>query len=255
MKRRDDHTSMGGNQHAFDSTHWSLIRQLDCPDKNQRDEAANKIFVQYWKPVYCYLRRKGYSNDQAKDMTQGFFCDVFIHRQLAQRVRQNQGRFRIYLLKALDRYVIDWHHKETARKRSPKKGVLLDLDLSEIGDLPDEGLELSPDRSFQSAWASGILHQVLENLKKAASEDGLSVHWNVFYAKVVMPILNESESPSLVELCSLYGVQNETIASNMIVTMKRKFQAQMRQCIRQYVDSEPEVDQEIGEIFHILSNG
>jgi len=27
----------------------------------------------YWKPVYCYLRCKGYDNEQAKDLTQGFF--------------------------------------------------------------------------------------------------------------------------------------------------------------------------------------
>jgi hypothetical protein len=187
------------------------------------------------------------------------FCSalykVFIHRQLAQKVRQNQGRFRGFLLKALDHYIIDWHHKETAGKRSPKQGILLDMDLSEIGELPDEGVELPPEQAFQYAWALGILHQVLGNLKKASSDGGLSVHWNVFYTKVVEPILNESDSPSLAELCSKYGVQNETIASNMIVTMKRKFQAEMKGCIRQYVDSEAEVDQEIGEIFQILSKG
>jgi hypothetical protein len=255
MRRFNDHTSIGGNQQGFDTTHWSLIRQLDCPDENQRKEVANQISLQYWKPVYCYLRRKGFPNEKAKDMTQGFFCEVFIHRQLAQKVRQNQGRFRGFLLKALDHYIIDWHHKETAGKRSPKQGILLDMDLSEIGELPDEGVELPPEQAFQYAWALGILHQVLGNLKKASSDGGLSVHWNVFYTKVVEPILNESDSPSLAELCSKYGVQNETIASNMIVTMKRKFQAEMKGCIRQYVDSEAEVDQEIGDIFQILSKG
>ena len=37
---------------------------------------VDRLLRRYWKPVYCYLRHKGYSNENAKDLTQGFFETV-----------------------------------------------------------------------------------------------------------------------------------------------------------------------------------
>ncbi|MBL7189541.1 MAG: sigma-70 family RNA polymerase sigma factor [Phycisphaerae bacterium] len=125
--RRYDQTSIGGAGGVFLTTHWSLI------EKAQTNEEGNRALIglllnKYWKPVYCYLRRKGYDNEQAKDLTQGFFHEVVLGRGLIQKADQSKGRFRSYLLLALNRYIINVREEETARKRiPPDRLVSLDL--------------------------------------------------------------------------------------------------------------------------------
>ena len=68
----DDRTTMGGAGETFLTTHWSLIEHVQRHE--DRDRALIGLLLQrYWKPVYCYLRRRGYENEQAKDLTQAFF--------------------------------------------------------------------------------------------------------------------------------------------------------------------------------------
>ena len=76
-----DQTDIGGVRDAFFTTHWSLIEGVK---KHQdRDQVLIGLLIErYWKPVYCYLRRKGYQNEQAKDLTQSFFHEVVLNRRL-----------------------------------------------------------------------------------------------------------------------------------------------------------------------------
>ena len=67
---RDDQTTMGGGQVQFLTTHWSLIETVDSDEKDENRALIGSLLKQYWKPAYCYLRRHGYGNEEAKDLTQ-----------------------------------------------------------------------------------------------------------------------------------------------------------------------------------------
>ena len=76
-----DRTDIGGEREVFLTTHWSLIEGI----QKQQDPGQALIGLllrRYWKPVYCYLHRTGYDNEQAKDLTQGFFHEVVLSRHL-----------------------------------------------------------------------------------------------------------------------------------------------------------------------------
>ena len=66
---------MGGKNEAFQTTRWSEIRNAQSPAVERKREIIDKLLTRYWKPVYCYLRRKGYDNEEAKDLVQGFFTE------------------------------------------------------------------------------------------------------------------------------------------------------------------------------------
>jgi hypothetical protein len=84
VSRRHDQTDMGGTGEVFLTTHWSLIE--DIKSKDDKDRALMDLLLnRYWKPVYCYLRHKRYDNEDAKDLTQGFFHEVVLNRNLVQR--------------------------------------------------------------------------------------------------------------------------------------------------------------------------
>jgi len=249
MQRRD-YTEMGGAGGVFLSTHWSLIE--DIKKRPDQDGALIGLLLErYWKPVYCYLRRKGYDNEQAKDLTQGFFHDIVLNLSLLQRADQSQGRFRSFLLYALNQYLMNENRRETAQKYIPKDKIV-SLNAIEPPDLPQSVIESSPEDSYNYAWVSALLDQVLSNIQRACCEEGMETHWSVFREKVVEPLLHNAAPPSLRDLCEKYGVESEKKASNMIVTVKRRFQAALKQTIRSTVASESEMAEELKEMMQFL---
>ncbi|NIP51746.1 MAG: hypothetical protein GWN94_15880, partial [Phycisphaerae bacterium] len=127
--REKDETEMGGERETFLTTHWSLIE--DVQSREDKDRALIGLLLdKYWKPVYCYLRRKGYGNEEAKDLTQGFFHEVVLSRELIRRADQSRGRFRSFLLHALNQYLIDEKRRQTSLKRIPRN-KLVPLDFTD----------------------------------------------------------------------------------------------------------------------------
>lgn len=249
MDRRD-RTDMGGGGYAFLTTRWSLIDGIQSADDQDR-ALIDRLLRRYWKPVYCYLRHKGHDNEDAKDLTQGFFHDVVLDRRLVQRADQSKGRFRGFLLHALDQYLINEHKKQTAQKRRPK-GRLVSLEPGELPALPGTISTLTPEDSYNYAWLSELLEHVLAALEAECRQDGLEVHWQVFRDRVVQPILDDCEPPSLDEVCRKYGLEDQKKASNMAVTVKRRFQALMRRHVRDTVATEGDVEDELQEILQYL---
>ena len=94
-------TTMGGSHGAFLTTEWTVIDHIRSGDKSSSAVLMNDLLKKYWKPVYCYLRRKGFDNERAKDLTQGFFLEIVLKRALIEHADKSRGRFRTFLLTAL----------------------------------------------------------------------------------------------------------------------------------------------------------
>lgn len=247
---RDDQTEMGGGQVRFLTTHWSLIEAV-AREEDENHALIDSLLKRYWKPVYCYLRRHGYGNEEAKDLTQDFFHKVVLGRDLFQRADKSQGRFRSLLLVALKRYVAAAREKEFAQKRIPKS-KLVSLEMADESSLSAACTELTPEDSYNYAWVSALLEQVLEQVKAECYEDGKMCHWHLFCERVLGPIKDKADPPAMDELCHKYRIDDRTTASNMIVTVKRRFRTALRKRLRDLVSSDKEVDSELAEIMHFL---
>jgi RNA polymerase sigma-70 factor (ECF subfamily) len=247
-----DFTEMGGVGASFLTTHWSVIEQVGSDGPEDQNQALiEELIKQYWKPVYCYLRRRGYANEQAKDLVQGFFQEVVLGRELIQQADKTKGRFRTFLLFALNRYLTAVQHMETAKKRIPR-GKLVCLDAVDQLELAETTSGLTPEDSFNQAWVSNLLERVLEHVKADCYENGKTVHWHIFWDRVVAPIMNETVPLSLEDLCHKFGIADPVKASNMIVTVKRRFQSVLRQSLRNSVSSDEEMEGELAEMAGFL---
>lgn len=249
MQRRD-YTDMGETGGAFLTTHWLLIENVQ-KQPDQDSALIGLLLERYWKPVYCYLRRKGYGNEQAKDLTQGFFHEIVLNLNLFGRADQSKGRFRTFLLYALNQYLMNEKRRQTAQKNIPED-KLVSLNAIEPPVLPQSVIASSPEDSYNYAWVSALLDQVLSAVKRACGEQGMETHWSIFNEKVVEPMLNNAAPPSLDDICEKYGVESEKKASNMIVTVKRRFQSALKQYIRSTVASESQMADELKEILKFL---
>lgn len=248
-----DQTAMGGLQQAFLTTHWSLVENIQAHDDKDR-VLIGLLLDRYWKPVYCYVRRKGYHNEEAKDLTQGFFHEVVLNRDLVQRADQAKGRFRTFLLHALDQYLLNERRNQGAQKRSPK-GRLVSFDAINPPVLPEMVSDLAPEDSFNYAWTASMLDQVLSEVEAKCLEDGLEVHWRVFQARVVQPILDDDSSLSCAEVCEKYGVDDQNKAANMVTTVKRRVRKALQQHIRHTATTDNDMREEFAEMVRFLSKG
>ncbi len=62
----------------FATTHWSLVVAAKPGEASQT--RARKAFEElcrvYWYPLYAFVRYRGYSSDDAQDLTQSFFARI-----------------------------------------------------------------------------------------------------------------------------------------------------------------------------------
>ena len=250
--KRSEKTQMGGKNEAFCTTQWTQIFDARTLDPDRQRQTVDAVVASYWKPVYCYLRRKGFDNDKAKDLTQGFFHEVVLGRDLVTRADRGRGKFRTFLLTALDRYVISDHRGEMAMKRRPPEGLVA-LENVDYVNIPDRAGAATPDQAFAYAWATDLLDAVLVEVKGYFCDGGKRKHWDIFHATVVQPCLEGVDPPPLSETCKLFGLAGKLKACNMAITVKRRFQRVLWAHVRAVVDSDDDVEAEIAELMEIFS--
>jgi DNA-directed RNA polymerase specialized sigma24 family protein len=248
--RDHDRTDMGGSRDEFLTTQWSLIDDIKAGEDKER-ALIGLLLERYWKPVYCYLRRKGYDNEQAKDLTQDFFHEVVLNRNLVGRADQDKGRFRFFLLHALNQYLINQQRDARAQKRIPRE-KLVSLDMADLPASPQDIADSAPEDSYHYAWLSSLLERVICELRSRYCEQGMETHWALFDEHVLSPILGSGSPPSLTEICRRHGIEDTKKASNIIVTVKRAFRSALTDYVRSTVISEDCTNEELGDLLRFF---
>ena len=243
-------TEMGGARQRFLTTQWSLIENIQA-GQDEDKLLIGFLLEEYWKPAYCYLRHCGYDNEQAKDLTQAFFHEVVLNKNLVGRADKAKGRFRSFLLHALKQFATKQNLKERTRKRIPKE-KMVSLDVAEPPALPVSLTQASVDDSFNYAWVSTMMERVLSLVRIQCAEHGMKMHWELFYERVVRPALTDRQAPPLTELCQDHGIENVQTASNMIVTVKRRFRAALEQNVRRTLVDGGQTPEEIDALLQFF---
>jgi RNA polymerase sigma factor (sigma-70 family) len=159
---------------AFTTTQWSVV--LDAQGKSpSAQEALERLCRTYWWPLYGFVRRQGYSPEQAQDLTQGFFA-MLLERRDFDAVRREKGRLRSSLLSSLKNFLAKSHRRAMTVKRGEGRPLvpLEELLVRERADLEPADM-LSADRIYERRWALTLLEQVLERLAEEYRVAGNSV--------------------------------------------------------------------------------
>jgi len=242
----DDFANMK-EQGAFQSTLWSVVLRAREGNTAERRAALERLCEIYWPPLYAYLRRKGRSRDDAQDMVQGFFTYV-LERALVDRADPGRGRFRNFLLKVLENWLAGEHRKSRAQKRGGGRSTL-SFDFTVAGSVehvePEAGD--SPEDAFNRSWALTVLKEALELLKSEYEARGMGPHYEAFCAHISGgPERPTHEALSTALNCSLGDVNALLSAS------RRRLRELVRSVLRETVEAESEVDQEVDGLFRIL---
>ncbi|MFC1765837.1 hypothetical protein ACFL6U_27640 [Planctomycetota bacterium] len=158
---------------------------------------------------------------------------------------------RTFLLTAVKRYIISAKRKQYARKRDPEN-CLISLDRV---DLPEPATEDNPDQAFAHAWAAELLDKTLETLCEMHSDSDKQVQWHLFCERILEPAFHDTKPPAFQTLCEKYNVETEIKASNMVTTVRRRFQSTLRRHLRTSVGSDGDVDDELWDLLRVFSQG
>ena len=240
------------NQAAFPTTDWGLLKNLRGSDPALRSAGLNILAGRYWRPVYCFLKRSGHDDPEAKDLTQAFFAG-WIETDGFAKADPDKGRFRSFMLTSLKRFVSNERRADNAQRRKPMAGVVSLDALMECDEHPFEPKDagLTPDRIFDRQWAVGLVMRVLKRLEAECLSTGKAVHYDIFFQRVIGPILNGACDEPLADLGAKHGM-TEKQAGNCLLTAKRAYRRLMEEEVRLYVETEAEVADEIRELFLIL---
>jgi RNA polymerase sigma-70 factor (ECF subfamily) len=187
----------------------------------------------------------------AQDLTQSFFAYVLEHKVYARADRQ-KGRFRSFLLASLKNFLADAADRERTLKRG---GAQIFLPLHEDQAKEAESLfqthsgMSNEDRLFDRSWAEALLATVLERLLADYKREGKEHLFNelrMFIAGGAEPL------PSYAELGHRLGIAESTLRSH-VTRLRARYREALRAEVRRTVDSEAQVDQELRELLHVLT--
>jgi len=249
---RWDNTALGGANTAFPSTRWSVILSAKTNDLTRRKLIIGNLAQAYWKPVYCFIRKRGYSNDDAKELTQQFFCDVVLDGKILERADSCIGSFRGLLIVTLKRFLINADAWKNRQKRCPEAGVV-HLDPAKLVDLNIHSPAATPEEAFYHQWITDLLDDVLAEAQQEYCSSSRSAYWLIFHQRVLLPIMEGKEPIPLEKMCVTLGIKDESQASNMIVTVKRRFRSILRRRLRDLVSSDADAEYELQEILRFFN--
>jgi RNA polymerase sigma factor (sigma-70 family) len=163
------HTEMGRKE--FPTTSWTLVIAAGNPAHQDCRDALAPLCESYWYPVYAYVRRRGYAEQEARDLTQEFFVRILEGRYL-DRADANRGRFRSFLLGSCKFFLTDQADRARAQKRGG--GAILSFEINSgeeryrFEPLDNE----TPEHIFERRWALVLLDRALSCLKDEFLQHG-----------------------------------------------------------------------------------
>lgn len=154
----------------FQTTRWSLVLAASSESAESR-RALDALCRTYRSPVLIYIRRHGYSVDEAEDLAQAFFTR-FIERAIHAHADPARGRFRAFLLTALKNFLNDAGDSARAAKRGGNQTVR-SLDAPGLEERLVHGDDFeTPERAFERSWAHSVLQTALGRLSDEADAAG-----------------------------------------------------------------------------------
>ena len=159
----------GGRPGAFATTRWTVVFAAGQGTSAGSEMAMEELCRTYWYPLYAYVRRRGYTKEDAEDLTQAFLARLSARKDL-DGLSPELGRFRAFLLAALKNFLANEWDKSQRLKRG---GGVIFLPLGCQGAEERYSIEpthhLTPDKLYDRAWAITLLERVLDRLESANS--------------------------------------------------------------------------------------
>ena len=240
-----------GGAGRFPTTRWTLIRRLKSADPSAARRALDDLCGQYYYPLYCYIRHRGFDHHDAQDALHDFLAKL-LRLEAFEDAAPDRGRLRAFLGTALRRFLSNWRRDQPHRSRE------VSLELPPPADDTEERYRRerftdadTPERIFDRKWGLELLHRVVRRLGESYAARGRAT---VF----------ETLRPVLLAGGSLRGEDTSHFAAALATTegavrvalsrLLRDYRGFLEDEVLQTVESPSEVDTEIAHLLQVFRN-
>jgi len=240
------HAEHPGRAH-FATTRWSMVVAAGARATPRSEEALARLCEAYWYPLYAYVRRWGYTADEAQDLTQEFFARLMEKGYLRQ-ADPHRGRFRSFLLAALKHFLANERDRAGAQKRGGGRPPLpLEIETAE-GRYSLEPVDPeTPEKIFERRWALILLDKVLSRLRDEYHRTGRGALFDVLKDLLTSGKADETYARLGAELGMSEGAVKVAVHR-----LRRRFGELLREEIAETVADPQDVDDEIRYLFTAL---
>jgi RNA polymerase sigma factor (sigma-70 family) len=202
--------------------------------------------------MFLFITRRGYSREDAEDLTQDFFVRI-LKEDWLQKADPARGRFRSLLLKSLQNFLNDAIDRKNSRKRGGDISFIpWDSWLAEAPpelSLPGEALKSWPaEQLFDAAWAATTVQRALRDLCEECESKGRR---RVF--DVLSPYLSaERDDLSYALLATKLNVP-KSFVKKLLYGMRQRYRELLREQVSQTVGDPAEVDEELRHLCGTLA--
>ena len=239
-------------QGLFPVTRWTQVSRLRLdPESPEGQRALGELCQTYWYPLYAFARRKGQSQADAQDLTQGFFAKT-LRGNFFAGAQASDGKMRTYLLTAFTRHMADEWDRAQAKKRGGGVEVLsLDFDDGERRFQEEPMSEDSLERSFDREWARSVLAQAGAQLETECKASGKAD----LFAAISPLITGEGDASAYDELAEQTGLTVENLRQS-VRRLRMRFRDLLRSVIADTLNepTESQIDAELQALRAVMMN-
>jgi RNA polymerase sigma factor (sigma-70 family) len=232
----------------FATTHWSVVLAAGQSADAQASEALEKLCRTYWYPLYAYVRRRGHGPEDAQDLTQEFFA-LFLRKEYFRLADPARGRFRTFLLHALEHFLVnEWKRAQSAKRGGGSTPLWLEAEAAEERYTGERAVTLTPERAYEKQWAATLLEQVLAALKQEYAEAG---NGRVFAALADL-LWGKDGAVSFAEIGARLDM-TEGAARGAMHRLRMRYRERLRREVAQTVAEPGAVDEELRYLIAVVS--
>ncbi|MGK0186873.1 MAG: DNA-directed RNA polymerase specialized sigma24 family protein [Verrucomicrobiales bacterium] len=231
----------------FSTTHWTLVIEAGNPDSAEVSNALEQLCSTYWFPLYAYARKAGHRDEEAKDLTQGFFEKLLEKNYLGIAARR-RGRFRWFLLTAFKGFLAnEWDRSQAQKRGGGKTLISWDQVSAEERYHLEPSHNQTPDLVYAKRWALTLLDAARKKLRTDYENQGKAEK----FAGLEPHLLGGGERYA--DLATTLGT-TEGALKQEIRRMRERFRTLLRTEVGNTVVTKDEIDSEIAYLMEILAN-
>ncbi len=241
---RPDPLPKAANQPVFTSTHWSVILEAA---NGESSAALEELCRTYWYPLYAYVRRRGYSPEDAEDLTQDFFAGLLARRGL-ETVSPLKGKFRSFLLASMNHMLADdWDRKNRLKRGGGQPILSFDAMAAEHRYALEPVDDRTAEKIFEHRWAVALVEQVLSRLNEEYGRKGRE---DLFKALQLF-LTNDRADHDYRAAARQLGMTQDTVRV-AVYRLRQEFGTLFRESVAQTLDPAENPETEMRHLLSVL---
>lgn len=233
----------------FNTTHWSVVLLAGNSSAPQAGAALENLCRAYWPPLYAYVRRQGHGPHDAQDLTQEFFARL-LEKDYFKLADRERGRFRSFLLKSLQHFLVnDWARGQAQKRGGGQRVLSLDEESAERAYLEHPAEQFTPETLYEKRWAMLIVERTMQDLAREYESTGKGAIFHALKGLMLIPATGEA----YLGIAGPLGVSEGAIKV-ALHRLRQRFRDAVRAEVARTVERAEDVDEELRCLMAALGN-